>query len=364
MTHSFPPNYQEARQSFLKVAHAVGAQLDVCLHPQKGFQGEEMAIDVAWLGPRDAVKVLVAISATHGVEGLYGSGCQTAWLQQFTPGSLPADTAVMVIHALNPYGFSWLRRVNEDNMDINRNHVNFETGPPANEGYEDIHAWLLPDEWTPASQLNLQQNIMGYLAQKGVRAGTRAVTGGQYRHADGIFYGGTELCWSNRQLNQLAHKYLQQAKLITVLDHHTGLGPSGHTELICRHPVDSPSLALARKWWGADVTSPASGESASEVIDGNVRMAFGHLCPQATVVSIAMEVGTQAQTQVMLALFADNWVHQKGQPLSSQGLAIRQQVRDAFFVDTPEWRERAMTRGLAIWQEALTGMDKTALPVS
>ena len=361
MAHTFPANYVEARQSFLKAAHLAGAQMEVCLHPQKGFQGEDMAIDVAWLGPRDASKVLVTISATHGVEGLYGSGCQTAWLQKFDSTSLSADTAVMVIHALNPYGFSWLRRVNEDNMDINRNHVNFEAGPPANEGYEDIHAWLLPDEWTPASQWNLQQQIMGYLALKGVRAGTRAVTGGQYRHADGIFYGGTQLCWSNRQLNQLAEKYLQHAKLICVLDHHTGLGPSGHTELICRHPVDSRSLALARLWWGADVTSPASGESASEVIDGNVRMAFVHLCPQATVVSIAMEVGTQAQTQVMAALFADNWLYQKGVPQSSQGLSIRQQVRDAFFVDTPEWREKAMTRGLAIWQEAMTGMRNTAL---
>jgi Protein of unknown function (DUF2817) len=361
VAHSFPANYVEARQLFLKAAHAVGAQMDVCLHPQKGFQGEDMAIDVAWLGERNARKVLVTISATHGVEGLYGSGCQTAWLQQFKSENLPANTAVLVIHALNPYGFSWLRRVNEDNMDINRNHVNFEAGPPANEGYEDIHKWLLPDEWTPASQLNLQQQIMGYLAQKGVRAGTRAVTGGQYRHADGIFYGGTQLCWSNRQLNHLAHKYLQDAQLIAVLDHHTGLGPSGHTELICRHPVDSQALALARQWWGADVTSPASGESASEVIDGNVRMAFVHLCPKATVVAIAMEVGTQAQTQVMASLFADNWLYQKGDPHSAQGAAIRQQVRDAFFVDTPQWREQAMTRAMQIWQDAFKGMSNTAV---
>lgn len=144
--HSFPSNYPEARQAFLNAAQSVGAQLDVCLHPHKGFQGEEMAIDVAWLGAREASKVLVAISATHGVEGLYGSGCQTAWLQQLKSTSLPADTAVMVIHALNPYGFSWLRRVNEENMDINRNHVNFEEGPPVNEGYEDIHACLLPED--------------------------------------------------------------------------------------------------------------------------------------------------------------------------------------------------------------------------
>jgi hypothetical protein len=358
---SFPTTYLDARQSFIKAAHQAGAHLEVCLHPQKGFQGEDMAIDVAWFGARDASKVLVAISATHGVEGLYGSGCQIAWLQQFKPDRLPADTAVMVIHALNPYGFSWLRRVNEDNIDINRNHLDFDVGPPENPGYEDVHAWLLPDEWTNAAQLTLQQQIMAYLAQKGVRLGTRAITGGQYQHADGIFYGGTALCWSNRQLNQLAQTYLQEAKLIVVLDHHTGLGPSGHTELICRHPVDSQALATARQWWGADVTSPASGESASEVIDGNVRMAFVHLCPKAMVVTIAMEVGTQDEQHVIASLVADNWLHQKGQVQSPQGAAIRQQVRDAFFVDTPEWREKALTRGLAIWQDALAGLRNTVV---
>ena len=83
MANLFPSNYQEARQAFLSAAQISGAQVETCLHQQKGFQGEDMAIDVAWLGAPDATKVLVAISATHGVEGLYGSGCQTGWLQQF-----------------------------------------------------------------------------------------------------------------------------------------------------------------------------------------------------------------------------------------------------------------------------------------
>ena len=361
MVPSFPSEYSDARQAFLKAAKLAGAQLQSLLHPQKGFQGEELAIDVAWLGSRQAPKVLVAISGTHGVEGLYGSGCQSGWLQQFDPQSLPSDTAVMLVHALNPFGFSWLRRVNEDNIDINRNHLNFDAGAPINEDYEDIHPWLFPDTWSEAAQLTLQNNILGYLAKKGERAGTRAITGGQYRHADGIFYGGRQLCWSNLQLNHLAREYLQHAQLVGVLDHHTGLGPSGHTELICRHEVDSPSLALAREWWGADVTSPASGESASESIDGGVRMALVALCPRATVVSIAMEVGTQPAMKVIAALLADNWLHHRGQVQSAQAAVIRQQVRDAFFVDTPEWRDKAFTRAMSIWHDALTGLQKASV---
>ena len=108
---------------------------------------------------------------------------------------------------------------------------------------------------------------------------------------------------------------------------------------------------------GQEVTSPDAGESASQVIGGNVRMAFGALCPQACVVAIAMEVGTQGQQQVMASLFADNWLHHRGDPHSAQAAAIRQQVKDAFFVDTPQGRDTALERAMQIWQQALEGMQ-------
>ena len=47
------------------------------VHPvARGVQGEELAIDVATLGRADAPNVLLLTSATHGVEGFCGSGCQ------------------------------------------------------------------------------------------------------------------------------------------------------------------------------------------------------------------------------------------------------------------------------------------------
>jgi hypothetical protein len=364
MTPSFPSDYPAARAAFLDAARKASAHLDTIVHPDKGLQGEELAIDLAWLGPRDAHCVLVSVSGTHGVEGLYGNGCQVGWLQQQGSQALPPGTAVLLVHALNPHGFSYLRRVNEDNIDINRNNIDFSGALPGNPEYETIHPWLLPDQWDAPSQQELLARLMAYAQKVGMRTASRAVSGGQHTHPDGVFYGGQALCWSSRQLKRLAGDYLQQARMIAVLDHHTGLGPTGHTELICRHPVDSRPLALARQWWGADVTSPAMGESASAVVSGNVRMAFVNLCPQACVVAIAIEVGTQTQQQVRHALFADNWLYQRGQPLSAQGDAIRQQMKDAFFVDTPQWREGTFQRAMQLWQQAFDGMQSAVAPTS
>ena len=70
------PDYASARQQFLVAAAACGAPLEFHPHPQAGLQGEPIGIDIAWLGPRTARRVLVSLSGTHGVEGLYGSGAQ------------------------------------------------------------------------------------------------------------------------------------------------------------------------------------------------------------------------------------------------------------------------------------------------
>lgn len=356
----YAPNYAAARQQFLAEATLAGAALESLPHPQRGPDGAELAIDLAWLGPHDARRVLVLISGTHGVEGYQGSAAQIGFLQH-TARALPADTAALLIHGLNPYGFAWVRRVNEDNIDLNRNYLDFSRPLPSNPGYAEVHALILPEALTPAALGQVQQHLVAYMARVGKAAAATAITGGQYTHPDGIFYGGQSLCWSNRQLASIAGRYLQAARVICVLDHHTGLGPVGHTELICRHPAGSQELALARAWLGPDVTSPAQGESASAVIDGNVRMAFGGLCPQAQVVSVCPEVGTVPETQVLAALLADNWLHQRGAPLSAMGDGVRQQLMAAFCPGDAAWRAQAFERAMAIHRRALAGLSN-ALP--
>ena len=357
LTPLFAPDYISARAAFRVAASAAGARLETLPHPLTGLQGEDLSVDTAWLGPRGARRVLLSISGTHGVECLHGSGCQVAFLRHMTGTSLPPDTALLLVHALNPFGFSWLRRVNEDNIDVNRNYVDF-TAPPHNPGYEEVHPLLLPPNLSREAMGQVQGDLQALLAQLGPRAGAFAITGGQYTHADGIFYGGTALCWSNRTLGLIAQRHLQRAHTLCVLDHHTGLGPSGHTELICRHPVGSPALNLARQWWGQDVTSPDAGESSSAVLGGNVRMALVDLCPRALVVAIAMEVGTQGHHQVVAALLADNWLHQRGTPRSALGEQVRQQMRQAFFDSSDNWQQGSLQRALAVYQQSLAGLQK------
>ena len=132
MDHRFADNYEDARHVFLTHARAADAVLSRHVLDRIGPAGEELTTDVAWLGPPAAPKVLVTLSGTHGVEGFYGSAVQSEWLRRRGAATLPEGVAVLHVHALNPYGFAWLRRTNETNIDINRNWIDFTADLPEN----------------------------------------------------------------------------------------------------------------------------------------------------------------------------------------------------------------------------------------
>src|SRR5215469_7640129 len=145
---SFSPDYAAARVKFREAAEAAGAALDSYPHPERGPDGGDLSTDVALIGPKTAERVLVMISATHGVEGFCGSGAQVDWLRRGEAASLPSGLAVLMIHAINPYGFAWLRRVTQENVDLNRNWVDFAGPLPENPGYDALADAAVPAEWT------------------------------------------------------------------------------------------------------------------------------------------------------------------------------------------------------------------------
>src|SRR4030095_4907592 len=144
--HSFAASYSEARDKFLAAARVSGAQTYRYDNPTKGRKGESLSTDVARLGPDDASRVVVTISSTHGVEGYCGSGFQVDWLASIGVAGLPKDTAAVFVHAINPYGFAWTRRVTEEGNDLNRHYVDHSKLYPVNKGHLTISDFLVPKD--------------------------------------------------------------------------------------------------------------------------------------------------------------------------------------------------------------------------
>ncbi|MGD1878144.1 MAG: M14 family metallopeptidase [Kiloniellaceae bacterium] len=360
----FSSSYSQARQRFAEAAAAAGAELFSYAHPDQGPDGEDLATDVAWLGPRDAERVLVTVSGTHGAEGYCGSGVQSGWFESglAAEGNSGADAdrnggfATMAIHAINPHGFAWLRRVTEDNVDLNRNFVNFAGPLPENPGYDELAEALCPPTWDDATIAATHAILTAYAEEHGAAGLQAAVTNGQYNHPGGSFFGGAAPTWSHRTLKQIFVRHLNPARRVAVIDYHTGLGPRGHGERICPSHADSPDLARVRDWYGDDFTCPALGTSSAPEIRGFNMIGMAEAIPQTEVTAIALEYGTLPTEQVKLALRADNWLHLHGDPASTKGKAIKAQLREAFYQEADDWKQMIWDRAVETQRAALAGL--------
>src|SRR3954451_2310779 len=181
-----PTDYSQARARFLDSAVAAGARLHAHDHPLRGPAGEVLATDVAVLGPPDAPARLMVLSGTHGVEGFAGSLCQRVLLERGM--TLPDDLALVVVHAINPYGFAWVRRVNEDNVDLNRNCIDFAAGLPENPGYDELADAIVPEQWDEPTQRATAEQLLAFGSEHGFDALQAAISMGQYTHPTGVFY--------------------------------------------------------------------------------------------------------------------------------------------------------------------------------
>ncbi len=352
----FSQSYAEARSKFLAATEAAGLDVHSHLHPLLGRDGEPLAMDVVREGPADATRLLIISSACHGIEGYCGSGVQITLLRDdaFRAEARSKGVAVLYIHALNPYGFSWWRRTTHENVDLNRNFHDFSKPLPANPGYDELAALLVPPTWPPSEAV--QAGIHAYAATHGMPALQAAYSGGQHTHPEGLFYGGVNPTWSNVTLRHVLQDEGRQAQRVGWIDLHTGLGPSGHGERIFACRDDAAALARARAWWGDAITSIYDGSSTSARLTGLMWMALEEECPQAEYTGIAMEYGTVPLMEVFDALRADQWLENHPEAQDAQRAQIKAQVRDAFYTDTDEWKRRIVEQGVEASTQAVRGL--------
>lgn len=334
-------SYAEARAAFLEAAASAGARLQSFQHPLRGVQGEDLFVDVAEVGPADATNVVLIVSGTHGVEGYCGSALQTHHLAGLDAAMADGPTLVFV-HALNPYGFSWVRRVNEDNVDLNRNFVDWSQPLPQNPEYADFADLLTPTSWTTEEQERTLLGLMGKLEEYGLERLQAIVSGGQYDHPTGVFHGGTGPVWSHRWLREWAAQRLADVQRVAIIDLHTGLGPWSHGELISSEHPDTEGFRRQAEWWH-DVVSIYAG-SVSAAVSGDWVAAAPEFAPHAEVTGITIEYGTVDPITVLQSLRADAVLHAHGDPTAPGAAAIRAQVRAAFLDDDPAWLEALWPR--------------------
>jgi len=350
----FSPGYLESRRRFIELAEGLGAEMESHTLRTLGPDEQPLSIDVAWFGPTDADRIVAVTSATHGVEGFMGAAIQNQLLSDLP--ELPDGVALVLIHAINPYGYAFVRRVNEDNADLNRNFLgDGEAYAGSPEGYADFDSMLNPEKppsrWT-ASTFPLR--AIPQILRLGMAKVKTIVAGGQYDFPRGLFFGGAKKSNSMEILEAQLPRWFGKASKLLLIDFHTGLGAAGTYKLFIDHTPDSPRTAELKSHFGADSVQPwDAGEGIAYVIRGGLGTWVQSKLPGVEADVLAAEFGTVNVLKVITALTCENRAHQWGSPEDETTKQAKKLLMEAFAPSDVLWRDTVVERGRQIVERAL-----------
>ena len=330
----FHPTYAEARAAFRSMSAEVGGELHAweIIPPEVG-QTEGLTIDAAVFG--DGPRALVLSSGLHGVEGFAGSAVQLDLIRR----GLPEDLRVVLLHALNPFGMANSRRVNENNVDLNRNFLaegDDYTG--SSEGYRRLDSLLNPTHPVGGYDFMITRTVLQIL-RHGYNTLKTAVVGGQYDYPKGLFFGGDELQQAPRTLLSQLPPLLDGVDEIVHIDFHSGLGESGTYALLVDTDAGSAQHLRFREAYGDRIQPWDADHGVAYKIRGGLPEAMVRLFGDKTQV-ITCEFGTLPALKVLKALRAENQATHWGGDLDQ----ARANLLAAFRPGSERW-ERAIVEG-------------------
>lgn len=364
----FSETYVEARMRFIDAARAAGASLQAYENPyEKGPDGVALILDTAWFGPVDAACVLLNTCGTHGTEGYPGSAAQLAWITTCGPMDLPPDTAVLLVHAVNPYGFAWGLRGTENNIDLNRNFLDHSKDHPENELYEEIHRFLCPRSLDDASIQKMLAAGARFVERHGQWALEDAMSRGQYTHPDGYHYGGLAAEWSNLTMQEIIKTKLAHATRIGFIDWHSG--PVGDGELIhlCFSDRDSAQFARAAHWWGEDALDPkvVNAKWGSRRPTRRGIMFWGleqQLRPHAQLVGAVIEFRSAQQKgtpiKAIRASLLERWLRFEGGFDAPEAQQYLCEIRDDYAPQRKAWQTNVICNALECYRTTIKGLGE------
>ena len=357
MLDSFSNSYGEARSKFLAGARDAYAQIHSYERDDlRGKEGEALACDVVVLGDYSAERAVIVIAGTHGAEGYCGSAIQHRWLMSQSGNAHVAGVKVVLVHAINPWGFSHKTRTTENNVDLNRNFLrdqaNYERLNPS---YDKLAPFLHGDIYDASHNLAAYLDYKAYLDENGWHIENEMLQGQSHR-PDGFFYAGKEPEWANRVFRRIVNEHLGAAHTIGFIDWHTGVGSYGEVVHLIFDDEDSPEHAAATRWWG-DKGTGGGGFSAGIVpkYEGLICKAIRQELPKPRIAGAVIEFGVADPYGMFRSDRLDRWLWNAGRS-DAQYKQFREDYKVSCCPNDVAWKRLVMREGPKKMDQLIQGV--------
>jgi hypothetical protein len=316
-----------------------GGQLESIVLNAKDPAGNALGIDIGWFGSPSPRRALIHSSGLHGIEGFAGSAIQQQWLADGIPNTGP-DDAIAIVHALNPFGMAWLRRANENNVDLSHNFPGADqafAGSPAD--YAALDTFLNPQSPTP--DFFPARAALAAL-RHGMPALRRAIDRGQYDFPRGLGFGGERHEQGPRRFQVYIASRLSSAERLVAIDVHTGPGKTG------RDRLTTAAASPMHEAYG-DCVQDSPGQTT-----GGLEGLYTRMSPAAQVCFTVQEFGTGHPLKILAALRDENRCHHFGFPGDAGYNRAKAKLLEAFCPSDRKWRGYVLRRGKEVIEQGLS----------
>ncbi|HWN69579.1 MAG TPA: M14 family metallopeptidase [Haliangium sp.] len=361
----FEPDYEQSRDAFRSLAERLttayrGVERGAIAVP--GQRDSDLTIDWMYI-PAQAQprRLLILTSGIHGAEGPAGSAVQRHFMTEVLPKTDLSRMGVLLVHALNPFGFRHMRRVTENNVDLNRNlDVTPALFALENPGYRAITGLLNPEQ--PVDLGSMQHRLFAERAvllilQRGMAALRQAALQGQYEFAHGIYFGGHDSEPQQAELERLVRRIAPGHGAVMAIDLHTGYGERGtlhlypNPPLVPRIEADTENVFAGHHidWPQKDPTFYSTTGALLDWIGKLLDLEAQRYVP------MVFEYGTlnsQTTTGALdsihrMVLENQGWHH--GHATPEDEAEVRRRFHEMFYPSSPRWRTEIVSVTAALW---------------
>ena len=351
----FPETYEASRKRFrdnLAVIQQHWPEAELSQHRILG--DEDLTIDWIQSSALDKnEKVLLFTMGEHGVEGYVGSAMQQRFIDKFLARLDPRTTGLLLVHAINPWGMKYHRRVNINNVDLNRTFLWDESFDPTfNFEYDSLDPIITPEK--PIKKLVLSNlafyaNLVWKVIQGGWHAFKHTLLLGQYRNPKGLFYGGEDYQEETRIMINLYRQAFSAYDQILHLDMHTGYGPRYQMSLVNSVFETGTSKEFAKKF-NYPLVVAANPEEFYAIKGDMIDYVYSmqqHEFLRKKLYATSFEFGTfgdklRGKVGTPRAMTLENQLHWFGATNDRLAAQIKHDFEELFNPSAPEWKAKAV----------------------